>query len=242
MVETATLINPLAAPEPKAFARKSVAKCVRNEVGDMPLQLKERSNVAADEFVPFWTIEFEALDARWNDGNPIMRRFGSKLVDKNGSPLDNTQRPAVAAQAFAGLGIIAYPEDPNYDESAVVGVVFEVEEISFDTGKPVYVPTVVLGPDFVYEGDVYVAPAKADSGAPVVQLGGSAQTTEIIGNPVLEEQLAVLLGVGDDKAAIRMSLSGANFGAGLTLNGFGVNGLAVAGKLYSTAVEAGLVN
>lgn len=243
MVETATLINPLSAPAPKPFTRKSIARCVKNEIGDMPLTLKQASNIPADQEVPFWTVEYEALDAQFADGNPAMRRFGSRLTDKNGNILDSEQRPFVNAQAFAGLGIVAYPADPSYNESLVIGNVFEVEEATFATGKPVYVPVAVLGPDYVFEGDVYVIPAKAEAGAvTAVVTGGSTATQEIIGNVTLENELTLLLFSTDmSKAEVRAALSAANFGAGLTLNGFGVTGLAVSGKLVEQAQEAGLL-
>jgi len=245
MVQTTTalaLVNPLAAPEPKAFTRKSIARCVRNEITDMPLTLKQASNITADEYIDFWTVEYEALDTQFADGNPAMRRFGSRLVDKNGAPLDNTQRPAVNAQAFAGLGVIAFPADPNYDEATVIGNVFEVEEVVFEVGKPVYVPIAVLGPDYQFEGTVYVIPAKTEGNATAAVTGGSAQTTEIIGDAGLMAQLADILTLSDgSKADVRRVLSAANFGAGLTLNGFGLNGLAVSGKLYEAAAEASVI-
>lgn len=242
MVETATF-NPLNAGDPKKLPRRSYARCVVNETGDMPLTLKEASKIPANVEVPFWTVEYEALDAQFPDGNAAMRRFGSRLVDKNGDILDNTQRPAVNAQAFAGLGIVAFPDDPSYDESRVIGNVFELEAVDFPTGKPVWVPVAEMGPDFVFEGEVYVIPVSGGGASATPAVTGTQTTTEILGDAALEAELTEILenAGGTDKATVRQALTDAGFGQGLTLNGNGVVGLAISGKLVEEAEAAGLI-
>jgi len=225
--------NPLtSAGAPKQFERRNVVRAVRNEIVDMPTQLKAASNIAQNDYVPFWEIEYEALDVKWNDGNPYKVSFGSRLVDKNGATLDNTQRPFVNAKAFAGLGIIAYPDDPNYDEDAVIGNVFELVGVEFSVGKPAMVPTAVLGQDFQFGGEVRVVTPKGEQGATAVPavISAAANAIELTTDAAQLSAIRTLLtGVSEEDALD--TLRDNNAGQNLTVNGKGVLGLAINGKL-----------
>lgn len=234
--------NPLAAKDPKKMERRNIARCVRNEVIDMPLALKEKSNVPANEYVPFWEIEYEALDVKWADGNPLKVTFGSRLVDKNGDVLDNTQRPFVNAKAFAGFGIVAFPNDPNYDESAVIGQVFELTSVEFPTGRPANIPTAVLGADFAIDpSKVRVITPKGEAGSAVAVpavIGIAPSTIELTseqGSAQLEALKNALANASEEDAIDVIREAG--LGSNLTLNGKGVVGLAINGTLLAALAE-----
>lgn len=223
--------DPANAPERTVLPRRNFAKCIKNEITDMPLRLKEASGVSAGEYIDFWNIEYECLDVVYSDGNPLVINFGSKLYNKDGDMMDNTQRPAVCSQAFAGLGLVGFPDSPEYDEDSIVGNCFVVEGTQFFPAgsRLVPIPVEVLGKDFAYGGEVRTMPARGE-GVNVAQVRAAAvKTVEIIDSPELRKQIAKALdGVeATDGTAILQALQ--PIGPGKTLGGASFFGLA-AGK------------
>jgi len=234
--------NPLSAPAKKEFPKRNIARCTKNEIGDMPLVLKEASGISASEEISYWSMEYDCLDVRFG-GEFGKVYFGSKLYDKNGDQLDATQRPAVNAQAFAGLGIVVFPEAPDYDESAVIGNVFELERVKFPPSEKANtaIPLAVLGPDFVV-AEEDIKDFDGGNGAGTSQVTASPMTSEITESPELTAQLVEILdGVEPTKQAVRAALFEVGFGAGMTFGGAGLNGLAISGKLVAALEEAGLI-
>lgn len=242
-----TYANPLSAPEPKAFTRRNVVRCTKNEITDMPIALKAASKISAGDFVPFWNIEYECLDVKFDgpDAPPFVINFGSRLVNKHGEPLDKTQRPAACAQAFAGLDIIAFPDDPEYEEDEIVGHCFVLEGVEFATGKPAPLPIEHLEKNYVYEGDVRVITRKdtngdAISNAVAVQPGGSTPATakeadaKALGN--LADSLASESATSKEDI-VRVVRDG-GFGA-MTINGSSIFRLAINDELVPTLQNLG---
>jgi len=224
--------NPSAAPEPKALVRSNIVKVISNEIIDMPLRLKEKSNVEPGTYVPFWSIEYECLDVRYPDSNAFITSFGSRLFNKHGEPMDKNQRPAACSAAFAGLGIVVYPADPDYDESTVIGNHFVVEGTEFPTGRPAPLPIKTLGPAYIYAGDVRVLqPRNSDE---VAVSGGSAPiTTEVMDDPELLSKLVDALSSVDleDTGALANAIRSAQLGQGLTIGGESLLGVTLDGNL-----------
>ncbi len=227
-----TRANPQAAPEPKALVRSNTVKVIKNEITDMPLRLKEKSNVEPGTYVPFWSIEYECLDVRYPDSNAFITSFGSRLFNKHGEPMDKNQRPAACSAAFAGLGIVAYPAATDYDESAIVGNHFVVEGTEFPTGRPAPLPVEVLGHDFTFTGEVRtLQPRNSDE---VAVSGGSAPvTTEVMDDPDLLAKLVdTISGVDvNDIEALANAIRSAQLGQGLTLGGESLLGVTLDGNL-----------
>jgi len=210
----------------------------------MPLALKSASKIDAGAFVPFWNIEYECLDVKFSDGSPFKINFGSRLVNKHGEPMDKTQRPAVCAQMFAGLDIIAFPDDPEYAEDEVVGHCFVVEGVEFATGKPAPLPIEHLGADYEYEGEVRIIQSKNDSATDngvAVQPGSSTPATA-------KEADAKSLGALADsltsesattKEDIVRVVRDGGFGA-MTIDGESIFRLAINDKLVEKLSELGL--
>lgn len=237
--------DPANAPERTVLPRRNFVKCIKNEIADMPLKLKEASGVGAGEYIDFWNIEYECLDAVYSDGNPLVVNFGSKLYNKDGDMMDNTQRPAVCSQAFAGLGLVGFPDSPDYDEDVVVGQCFVLEGTQFfpPTSRLVPIPVEVLGKDFTYGGDVRTLPTKGE-GVDVVQVQATAvKTVEITNSPELCEQIARALDGVDsaDNTAVLQALQ--PIGPGKTLGGASFFGLA-AGKtgVITPLIEADIIS
>ena len=224
--------NPSAAPEPKALVRSNVVKVIKNEITDMPLRLKEKSNVEPGTYVPFWSIEYECLDVRYPDSNAFITSFGSRLFNKHGEPMDKNQRPAACYAAFAGLGIISYPADPDYDESAIIDNHFIVEGTEFPTGRPAPLPVEALGHDYTFTGDVRVLqPRNSDE---VAVSGGSAPiTTEVMDDDTLLSKLVDAVSGVDltDNAALVDAIRSAQLGQGLTIGGESLLGVTLDGNL-----------
>jgi hypothetical protein len=237
--------NPLKAPEPKPLKRRNFVRCVVNEVADMPLRLKEKSNIPANEPIDFWHIGYETLDARFPDGSPLSVDFGTRLFNKDGDQLGNDQRPFVAAQAFAGLGIIAFPEDPRYDPAAVVGQCFITEEVEFATGRPAPLPIEVLPTDYTHPADKVRTITPRNNDGPGAVNAAAPITTEISSDPSLMSRVVDALNgvnVNDNQGdAVVDALRENDLGRGMTLNGAGLLGLAISGKLVDALVETGAV-
>lgn len=229
-----TSANPADAPEPKALTRTNIVKCIKNEITDMPLRLKEKSNVAPGDYVPFWTIEYECLDVRYPDSNAFITSFGSRLFNKHGEPMDKNQRPAACSAAFAGLGIVAYPADSNYNEDEVVGNHFIIEGTEFPTGRPAPLPVENLGHDYTYTGDVRVLqPRNSDEAAVAVTGGAAPVTTEVMDDEVLLANLVDALAGVDltDSTAQAEAIRAAQLGKGLTIGGESLLGVTLDGNL-----------
>ena len=250
--------NPLDAPDRRSFPRRNFARLVTNEIIDMPLKLKEKSGIPAGTHVDFWHIVYEALDAQWSDGEPLRVEFGSRVwqsrgkqqdggYDKSDSDqmMDKTQRPFVCAQAFAGLGIVAYPDSPDYTGKEI-GETFIIEPIEFPTGRPAPMPVERLGKDFVYDGDVRTVPSREEreQGNPVsVGVATAITTIEITDNgneDVAAKVGEILRNVDlDDRGAVLRAIQ--SIGTGKTLNGASILGLAAGGKLVPALKEAGII-
>ena len=227
-------LNPLAAPAQKQLARRNYVRCTKNAIEDMPLTLKSKSGVAADTYVPFWTIEYECLDVQWNDGGKFITSFGSRLIDKNGAQLDATQRPAVCAQAFAAFDIIAFPADPNYNEADIVGRSFVMEATEFPTGRPVPLPIEDLGFGFVYTGEVRsITPKNSGEADVAVAAGGAPISVDVAADPALLEKLKTAVASVDftNEEAVVGAIRDANLGRGLTFDGKSLLSLALDGQL-----------
>ena len=236
--------DPANAPERTVLPRRNFVKCITNEITDMPLRLKEASGVPAGDYVDFWKIEYECLDVVYSDGNPLVTGFGSKLYNKDGDMMDNTQRPAVCSQAFAGLGLVGFPDSPDYDEEEIVGQCFVVEGTQFfpPTSRLVPVPVEVLGKDFTYGGEVRTLPAQGEGVNPAQVQASAVKTVEITDSPELRKQIAEALGGMDvtDNTAILQALQ--PIGPGKTLGGASFFGLA-AGKsgVILSLIDAGII-
>lgn len=237
--------SPEDAPEPTPFTPKSIGRCTVNRITTAGEAYGDNlpATVAADE--PFWDLQYESLDARWSDG-PHMVRGGTKLFDKNGVKLDKRQRPHQNSLAFAALGIIAWPLDPNYNESRVVGNVFNLEGIpmEFPEGSFHSVPRVELGPDFKYTGEVRVIESKrgeADgSGASVAP--AAAPSIELTTDEAATVRLNEALDGCDrsDENALSAALKTSGL-TNATLNGERLFGLLVNGTLVQDLTAAGII-
>ena len=250
--------DPLAAPDRRSFPRRNFARLVTNEIVDMPLKLKEKSGISAGTYVDFWHIVYETLDAQFSDGNPLRIEFGSRVWQSLGKQqdgtydrgdseqlMDKTQRPFVCAQAFAGLGIVAYPDSPDYTGEEI-GETFIIEPIEFPTGRPAPMPVERLGKDFVYDGDVRTVPSREEreQGNPVsVGVATAITTIEITDNgneDVAAKVGEILRNVDlDDRGAVLRAIQ--SIGTGKTLNGASILGLAAGGKLVPALKEAGII-
>ena len=249
--------NPLDAPDRRSFPKRNFARLVTNEIIDMPLKLKEKSGIPAGTHVDFWHIVYEALDAQWSDGEALKVEFGSRVwqsrgkqqdggYDKSDSDqmMDKTQRPFVCAQAFAGLGIAAYPDSPDYTGEEI-GECFIVEGVDFPTGRPAPMPIERLGKDFTFEGDVRTIQSRAEreQGNPG-SVGVTVQTTVELtdaGNESVAKQIIDAIGLvdPDDRGAVLRAIQ--TLGTGKTLKGQSILGLAAGGKLVPALKEAGLI-
>lgn len=225
--------------------RRNFVRCIVNEITDMPLRLKEKSSIPANEHVDFWHIGYETLDAKFPDGSSLSVDFGTRLFNKDGDQLGNDQRPFVCAQAFAGLGIIAFPEDPRYDESTVVGQCFITEEAEFATGRPAPLPIEVLPTDYQHPADKIRTITPRNGDGPSGIAAAAPVTTEIAADPSLLSRVVNALNgvnVNDSQGdAVVDALRENDLGRGMTLNGAGLLGLAISGKLVDALVESGSV-
>jgi len=226
--------NPSAAPEPKALTRTNIVEVIKNEIADMPLRLKEKSNVAPNDYVPFWSIEYRCLDVRYPDGNPFIISFGSRLFNKHGDPMDKNQRPAACSAAYAGLDLVAYPADPDYDEAEVVGNYFIVEGTEFPTGRAAPLPVERLGADYTYTGEVRtLQPRNSDEASVAVSGGAAPITTEVMDDVNLLANLVDALAGVDltDSTAQAEAIRSAQLGKGLTIGGESLLGVTLDGQL-----------
>lgn len=238
----------LASLNPKNAQPRSVthvARCVENVVeADAPLQVKEAWKFSdLGQQVPFWRLKFEALDTQWPDG-PYFIEFSTVLVTPEGKPLDNSSNAHTVAQAFAGLGITIFPDpdDPQYDESAVVNNCFEIEMVPVPRSKKnrrFPVPTAILGPDFKYQGQVFVRTPRASEGVEV-SAGGTPVTVDLAQDTTARQRLLAALESVDttDEDAVLDAIRDAGI-KGATLGGTSVLNLAMQGKLVAALAEVG---
>jgi hypothetical protein len=242
--------NPLSAPEKTSGSFTNIARCTRNEVIDMPLAVRQAATpvIPANIYIPYWVMEYECLDTVWSDGNPKKLYFSTRLFDKEGNPLDKTQRPAVCATAFAGLvdeagnptPIIVFPEDPNYSADAVVGRVFQTRQHKFGVGKDAPVPALAMAPDYTFTGTVKTLQSTNAS------VSGDAITNAAVAKEASAAQLAeIAAAIGPDTAdtkAVTQKLLATGMGNGLTIDGVGINSLAVQGKLIGALTAHGVLS
>lgn len=207
--------DPLAAPDPRPREFKNPMRLVHNAVEDAPIRVKQASKIPLDTHTPFWVIRYESLDAQREDGTPLTTEVGSFLFDREGYPLDKNQLPAVMAQAFAGLGIRIFPDDPDYVEEDVLGQCFMTKAVGNGrkgkNGKEFTnpIPIEALGPDWqLPEGQAIRVIASRQStgdGAVSVTESGAPVSVELSTNPALLARLsAALVGVDpeDDEGQI----------------------------------------
>ena len=113
--------DPNSAPEREPLTFKNHARCVVDEIitvaeaVDKGL-MRELYKASPDE--PYWSVQYVALDARQADGGTVDVRSGGRLFMKNNETglyrmMDKTQRPSKISKAFAGLGIVVFPGDPD---------------------------------------------------------------------------------------------------------------------------------
>lgn len=221
-------------------ARTNIVRCTANEVEeDAPLAVKEAWKFPdLGKAIPYWRITFEALDCAWPDG-PYIIDWGTVLVDPDGKPLDDKSVAHTIAQAFAGLGIVAFPDpsDPSYDPTAIVGNCFEIERAPVPRSKKnrTYpLPTQILGPDYKYEGEVKVFTPRSNDDAVAVSAGGGVPVSVDIGSDTaLTAKLkAALEGVDlDDDDATLNAIRNAGLPNGATLGGTGLLSLVMKKEL-----------
>jgi hypothetical protein len=256
--------NQAPAKEPRRFSNQ--ARCVVNEIISLQDAVDQKvyrelpEGASGEE--PYWNLQYEALDARLEDGTAIAIKSGAKLFTKEGKVQDNTQRPAQVAKAFAGLGISVFPGDPtgkfdrycasigktpigsnpSYDASKVVGNCFTLLSPLDKFGAPI--PTGALGSDFVFVGEVRTIKRKdAEVGEDGVAAPATANGPDILA-PENTAMLAGVLaaidghGVGEDLFDV---LRAAGIDNRLMIGGESLLAAAVAGSLAATLAEKGLV-
>ncbi len=183
--------DPNAAPDPTPREFKNFLKCVMNELITVA-EAHERKRFrdmpeGADVTAPYWDLMYEALDARLMPDNILLPiSGGTKLFDKDGKRLDNTQRPFRFSSAFNAFGISVFPGDPDgkfdawcssngqdaigtnpsYDASKVVGRIFlcimkKAEDLG-TVGKPLPIPLTAEPETFTFTGTVRNIQRKTD--------------------------------------------------------------------------------
>ncbi len=148
--------------------------------------------------------------------------------------MDKNQRPAACSAAFAGLELVAYPADPDYDESLVIGNHFVVEGTEFPTGRPAPLPVEALGHDYTYTGEVReLQPRNSDEAAVAVSGGAAPITTEVMDDQELLANLVDALAGVDltDSTAQAEAIRSAQLGKGLTIGGESLLGVTLDGNL-----------
>jgi hypothetical protein len=257
-------------PEPRQF--KNQVKCVVNEIVSLndlvALGIYRILPEGAKGNEPYWNIRCIALDAKLDDGSPIYVNLGGKLFTKEGKPQDNKQRPTQVAKAFAAHGISVFPGDPtgkfdafcasigqppigpnpSYDATKVVGNCFTL--LSPDREKDKFgapLPIAVLGPDFIYTGEVRTVTRKSSD---IAEDGTVTPAVAAPGADVLAPEsvasLATLLeainGKPVDGTDFFDLLRATNLPQTLMLDGQSLLGAAVSGALISTLAEKGLID
>lgn len=238
-----TITSPLHAPDREPLKSTNIVRCVRNEVhDDAPLQVKEAWGATEGQQIPHWEIEYECLDTQWPDGNPVKRFFSSILIDpRTGKQLDNEQPYFTVAQAFAGLGITVFPNDPQYNEAEVVGNCFEIENIPVPRSKKKRrfpIPTQVLGRDYEYTGEVRTITPRNDEEANAsvgATASGAPVTVDLSTDAAAREKLiAALEGVDrDNEDAVLDAIRLARI-SNATLEGKGLLSHVMQGTLFTT--------
>jgi len=235
--------NPLNAADPTPPKFTNIGRVKENRLTTIGEAMKDAPNgvpEGVDPAAPFWQLIIESLDSRWPDGGTVFIFRGSKLFDKNGKPLDNTQRPAMVAAAFRSyLGVIVYPGDPNYDESKVVGQAFRFDMVQRENDPGLRVPVVdgpdshLGGPEYVFTGKIRIIQASG-SGNAVEGAPGTATpvTVDLATDEAAQAKLREALGGIDltNEEAVTAALKLAGLMAA-TINGSGLTGHIVNGTL-----------
>jgi len=269
---------PYDAPAPKARSFENIARVVTDEIirlGDavgMAGRLKELpksrdGSKTANPNDPYWDFVLETLDAKFaSDGNPLLIILSTRLTDIDGEWLDNTNRPYITAQAFAGLGVRAVPFtpeaaarfphldmgiDPNYDPAEIVGRVFRLkndpasqirDRKGEQLGRDLYLPVERFDADYVYRGEVRLV--TANKGGVGVDANGTPATASVIdvstNSEASQAVAAALVGVEADDDAAMTVLRAANLG-NLSLRGSRFLELIADDKLVISLADAGVV-
>jgi len=222
--------DPNAAPDPTPREFKNVLKCVMNELITVA-KAHERKRFrdmpeGADTSAPYWDLMYEALDARLMPDNILLPiSAGTKLFNKDGKRLDNTQRPFRFSSAFNAFGISVFPGDPegkfdawcasngqdvigtnpSYDASKVVGRIFlcimkKAEDLG-TVGKPLPIPLTAEPETFTFTGTVRNIQRKADGeiGADGAVQPAQVTTVDIHTDEAAREQVVqALIGAAAD--------------------------------------------
>ena len=222
--------DPNAAPDPTPREFKNVLKCVTNELITVA-EAHERKRFrdmpeGADVTAPYWDLMYEALDARLMPDNILLPiSGGTKLFDKDGKRLDNTQRPFRFSSAFNAFGISVFPGDPDgkfdawcgsngqdaigtnpsYDASKVVGRIFlcimkKAEDLG-TVGKPLPIPLTAEPETFTFTGTVRNIQRKTDgeTGADGTVQPAQVTTVDIRTDEAAREQVVqALIGASAD--------------------------------------------
>lgn len=222
--------DPNAAPDPTAREFKNFLSCTVNELITVA-EAHERKRFrdmpeGADTTAPYWDLMYEALDARLMPDNILLPvSAGTKLFDKDGKRLDNTQRPFRFSSAFNAFGISVFPGDPDgkfdswcasngqdaigtnpsYDAGKVVGRVFlcimrKAEDLG-TVGKPLPIPQSAEPENFKFMGTVRNIQRKTvgEAGADGTVQPAQVTTVDIRTNEAAKEQvIQALIGASAD--------------------------------------------
>ena len=194
-------------------------------------------------------------------------RLFSRRQDGTYHMADKNQRPAKISRAFAGLGITAFPGDPGgrFDSwCAAHGVDTIGENPSFDTTKIVNnhfivekpprnrendrdpvnfaapLPTAVLGPDYIFTGDVRILPPASQVNEEGQQAPSQANFRDIMKDELA--QASVLKAIeGKPIQALDEALMAAGISHNIQIEGESVMASAVSGRLAGQLEGVGLV-
>lgn len=254
--------NPTNAPERESTPFTNIGRVKVNSIrtaAEVYGQSQRGIPVGMEPSDPIWMLEYEALDAKFPDGNGLRLGGALKLLEstatwqKRGDGkarrfVSKGDRANLVSTAYNGLGIVVYPADPNYDESKVIGEVFSLDMIEQKNkdgeklGSSIPIPTRNLGTNFIYTGKVRVVTPKGAVG--MASNGASApMTRDIATDAALREALIAALGGVDvsDTDAVVTAIKVVTPLGGLLLAGKGVGGMIVSETIGEALVEAGLI-
>ena len=254
--------DPNAAPDPTPREYKNFLNCVVNELITVA-EAHERKRFrdmpeGADVAAPYWDLMYEALDARLMPDNILLPvSAGTKLFDKDGKRLDNTQRPFRFSTAFNGLGVSVFPGDPegkfdawcasngqdaigtnpSYDASMIVDRAFlcimkKAEDLG-TVGKPLPIPMAAQPEGYTFTGQVRNIQRKDQD---ATNADGTVQPTVVTTVDILTDESAkeqvvkALVGAAAD-ADLFDVLRAAGIGNHLMVDGQSTLAVAAAGGL-----------
>lgn len=258
---------------------KNHVRCVVDEIITLE-EARTRGLLFNDQFPQnsdpgeaYWDLRYEALDSRQADGGKVDVRSGCRLFEKKQDgtykQADKYRRPKQISTAFAGLGINAFPGDPEgkfdswcqsrgldtiganpvFDATKIVGNCFVVEKPPRNRENdrdPVNfaapLPTAVLGPNYTYTGDVRLIQARQDQANEAGQQAPSpANFKDILTDD--EAKASVLAAIaGKPTGALDEALMTAGISHNFQVNGESVMAAAVSGTLAATLEKAGLIS